>query len=409
MSDEISSETKTEEKPKRKRSAKTAKTASTSQKTARTRASTAKPAQTHKKAAAAKNEMQKSNIAVIFCVIAVLFALFAVLVVFMRHALKKSTALGTYTVTAETKEDVIEIAGNISAAKTQKLQALDDGRVTGVFVQESERVKKGQIILQLDDTAQRYNLANLDYSIEQKRVSGSQKELALLYVQRKSLVQKLKDRQIVATFDGVIVDLDVSEGDYIEAQDSIGSLVDLSYLKAEVEIAETDVAKLKAGQTVLFHFPAYSGDVEGYVVGYPAIGEITSRGATVVNAVARIDDYPREILPNYSFTGKIQISEPLDLLLVNRLAVGYEGGRAYVEKIISKAGGTKKIFVTVEPYGTEYVQIISGLSVGDSVKQLNAGAISGRFRNNRKKSNTKNDKSGKMGEPGGAGAPPPMM
>ena len=74
MSDEISSETKTEEKPKRKRSAKTAKTASTSQKTARTRASTAKPAQTQKKAAA-KNEMQKSSIAVIFCVIAVLFAL----------------------------------------------------------------------------------------------------------------------------------------------------------------------------------------------------------------------------------------------------------------------------------------------------------------------------------------------
>src|SRR5574344_1295308 len=118
------------------------------------------------------------------------------------------------------------------------------------------------------------------------------------------------DKSYIATFDGVIADLDADPGDYLEAKDSIGTLVDTSYLKAEVEIAETDVIKLKAGQKVEFTFPAYDGTIEGYLVSYPAIGEVTTRGATVVKAVVRIDNAPSKILPNYSFTGKIQITEP---------------------------------------------------------------------------------------------------
>ena len=81
---------------------------------------------------------------------------------------------------------------------------------------------------------------------------------------------------------------------------------------AEVEVPETDVAKLVVGQTVILNFNASSTEGRGYVTGWPAIGELTSRGASIVKATIHIDDYPPEILPNYSFTGKIQIEEPVD-------------------------------------------------------------------------------------------------
>ena len=162
----------------------------------------------------------------------------------------------TYTVNQESYENVIEISGTVSAAQEQTLQALSDGTVVGLYVQEGDYVKKGDVILQLDDTSEQYNLAKHDYDMATTRISGSERELKLMETQRLSLVQKIADRQVIATFDGVIAQLDVSVGDSLEAKDTVGTLVNLDYLTADVEIAETDVSKLEVGQKVTFSFAA---------------------------------------------------------------------------------------------------------------------------------------------------------
>lgn len=156
------------------------------------------------------------------------------------------------------------------------MQALGAGTVINVFVKKGDRLKKGDIIIQLDSTEQEYNIAKLDYDMAASKISGSKKELELQEKQRLSLLRKLEDRKVTATFDGIIADLDVSEGDSLEAKDSVGTLVNIDYLTADVEVSETDVPKLKIGQRVDFTFPAYNGTVQGYVVGWPAIGEVTS-------------------------------------------------------------------------------------------------------------------------------------
>jgi len=352
-------------------------------------------------------KMNKKIRITIICVSAVLVVGIALLVT-RKIISAKSSSNTTYTVRQETYEDTIDIAGTVSAANEQTLQAQDDGTVVAVYVKEGDHVKKGDVILQLDDTTQQYNLANQDYLIAQKRVTGSQKEIELMQKQRASLVQKVQDRKVVATFDGVIAELDAAVGDYFEAKDTIGTLVDLSYLKATVEIAETDVSRLKVGQKVSFTFPAYTEKtVQGYLVSYPAIGEVTSRGVTVVNAEVRIDDYPSAILPNYSFTGTIQISEPQTLLVVERNAIGYENGKAYVEVVDGK-GKTTKTTVTLKPYSSSYVNILTELKGGETLKGLSTNAISGRLKSRsdttstKKNSNTQSD-GGFGGPPGGMG------
>lgn len=283
----------------------------------------------------------------------------------------------TYRARLETYENVIEVSGTVKAAQEQTLQALSSGTVLGVFVKAGDHVKKGDIIMQLDDTEQVYNLEKQEYNMATKRVTGSARELKLMETERLSLVQKVNDRKVVATFDGVIADLDVAVGDSLEAKDSIGTLVNVDYLTAEVEIAETDVAKLKVGQEVLFTFPALpKKTVTGHVVGWPAIGEITSRGATIVKAKVRIDDYPSQILPNYSFTGKIQISEKEDFLVVERYAIGYENKEPY---IVDARTGQKKS-VKVQMYGREYVKILEGAEDGEELKQLTVPKKSGQNR-----------------------------
>lgn len=313
----------------------------------------------------------------------------------------------TYQVTKEKYENVIEIAGTISAAEEQTLQALSDGTVLGVYVQKGDKVKKGDLIIQLDDTEQKYNLAQLDNEITSVKISGSKKELELMMTKRTFLVQKVENRKVIATFDGIIADLNVAVGDYMEAKDSVGTLVNVDYLTAEVEIAETDVSNLKIGQKVTFSFPAYKDDsVQGYVVSWPAIGEVTSRGATVVNATIRIDNYPEQILPNFSFTGKIEITEPEEFLVVSTYAIGREEGKTFVQLASTK----EKIPVTVRPYAKGYVKIVEGDIKGKEILKAQSSApLSGSKRNQMGGMPGMNGKKPSGGMPGMGGGMPPRM
>lgn len=326
-----------------------------------------------------------------------------------RSVIAKSKVTGEiYKVRKEVSEDVIDISGNVSAANEQTLQAKNSGAVMKVYVKEGDRVKKGQMILQLDDSTQQYDLASLDYQIAQKQINGSAKEIQLMKKQREALVQKVEDRKVVATFDGIIASLEAAEGDYFEAKDVIGTLVDTSYLKAKVEVVETDVSRLKVGQKVDFSFPAYSeGTVSGYLHSFPSIGEITSRGVTVVNAEVRIKEFPPEILPNFSFSGKIQISEPINLLVVERNAIGYDNGKTHVE-IIRKDGSSEIRDVKVKPYGMNYVTVLEGLEGGERLKQLSASSISGKMKDRKTGAANKPSQQGNSQKAFG-GAPGPMM
>lgn len=320
----------------------------------------------------------KKSIKKAIIVVCAAAALLAALVV-ARHVKNSSGGLErTFIVRSETYENVIEIAGNVAAAQEQTLQAAGDGTVTAVYVSEGDTVEKGDLILQLDDSEQRYNLEKHDFDMEQKRVTGSKRELALMEKQRNVLTQKIQDRTITAAFSGLIASFTAQAGDYLEAKDNVGVIVDRSYLHSTVEIVETDAPKLRAGQKARLNFPAYqNGIVEGYLDSFPAVGTVTSRGASVVNAKIKIENPPPEILPYYSFTGRIEISPSVTMLLVERQAIGYENGRAFAERL-GEGGKSERVFVSVEPYGNSFVSITDGLGEGDVLKALQPEPVSGR-------------------------------
>jgi multidrug efflux pump subunit AcrA (membrane-fusion protein) len=386
----------------------------------------------------------------IFAGITVVIVIGAVgfLVAFRQFEGGGKTAVATYQVKSETYTSTIEIAGTISAAKEQNLQAAGDGTVNAVYVKEGDTVTKGQVILQMDDSEQRYNLAKHDFEMEQKQINGSPRELQLMAAQREVLIQRIKDRQIAANFNGVIAEFSAAAGDVLEAKDVTGVIVDRTYLAATVEVVETDAPKLKIGQKVTLTFPANGSDtVEGRVYSFPTVAAKSSRGASVVKAEIRVDNPPDIILPGYSFTGEIEIKPPETLLLVERQAIGYEGrggapggnpdrtpaevqpeggpgerkGRAaFVEQILSDAT-TERITVQVKPYGEDFVQILDGLSEGDELTAQELSRPSGwnrtetQGRSGQDRARQKNavmpmipGAPPKGGGPGGPGGPPPQ-
>jgi multidrug efflux pump subunit AcrA (membrane-fusion protein) len=221
--------------------------------------------------------------------------------------------------------------------------------------------------------------------MNQERINGASAKLALMEEQRKVLLQNIRNRRLEARFNGVIGQLSLSRGDYAKAQDIFGYLIDRSYLKATVEVVETDAARLKAGQTARLNFPAYPDlKVEAVVLSYPAVGRIASRGATVLDTEIRINNPPAEILPGYSFTGEIISGEEEQVLTVESAAVAYENGRTYAERYIrskpelQEPDRTERVAVEVIPYGRNTVRVLSGLRPGDQVKaQVTEGGQGG--------------------------------
>lgn len=326
-------------------------------------------------------------------------ALLAILIIFLRKIISGGVDDDiTFTVFQESYEDTIEISGNIEAAETQKLQSIADTTIVKLLITQGETVKKGQLLCELDTEEQQYNLARMDYEIEQKKLTGSRRDIELAYNQRKSYVKALEDRRFYARFDGVVASVSCSQGDVVEVKDEIATVLDRSYLKADVEVAETDASRLKVGQKVIFNFPAYKNEtIEGYVSSYPAVGTITSRGATVVQTEIRIDNPPEEILTGFSFTARIEISPPQTVTLVELQAIKQEKGTAYAE-VLQEDGSFERVDVTAELYGDHHMKIISGVEAGDVLKKLHDNQRSGHFRRARPGDSAR----GAMG-----GGPPP--
>ncbi len=308
----------------------------------------------------------KKKIRIIVPVVIIVIAAGVGIFFFLRS--KKSPENVTYyTVKNEVYRNIIEISGNIKAAQEQKIQAAGDGTVEEVYVKQGDRVKKGTLLFRLEDSNERFNLANHEFLMNQEKINGSSAKLALMEKQKEVYMKNIEDRRLIARFDGIIGQLSLSGGDYAKAQDVFGYLIDRSYLKSTVEVVETDALRLKAGQRVILKFPAYPDlTVEAVVVSYPTVGRITSRGATVLDTEIRIDNPPDEILPGYSFTGEIISGEDEEVLIVESGAIAYRNGQAYAEKAAGEK--TNEVEVEVIPFGRNLVRVLSGLAAGDTVK-----------------------------------------
>ena len=215
-------------------------------------------------------------------------------------------------ITAETIafQDSIEVSGNIEPRQARDLVFPVSGKVVAVGVEEGEAVERGTLLARLDDRVARYELAAVETNLERLRLSGSARELRLLELERAIKAQAVEDRQLRSPMDGRVSFLDIHAGDYVAAGRVVARIVDISSLKARVQIDELDAPTIRVGQPVRFGFDALPElDIQGRVSAVSLEGRITSHGLTVVDGEVMIDDPPKDLLVGYSFIGKILVGE----------------------------------------------------------------------------------------------------
>ncbi|PIE99036.1 MAG: efflux transporter periplasmic adaptor subunit [Treponema sp.] len=305
----------------------------------------------------------------------IFLGIIAVLIIltFITSRKKKTTEgfVATSVVKKEVIKNQIQISGHIEAAQEQLLQSPGEGIVKTVNVKEGDTVKKGDLLFSLDSAQQEIQVARQELSILQEKINGSSKRLNLMIRELNLLKKQLRDRSVYAKFDGIVAMFSLTEGEYAIPKTEFGTVIDRSFLKSTVNVSEIDAYKLKVGQKVLLEFTALPNvEIEGKITAYPSIAKVTQgKGNTVVEAKLMIENPRPEILPGYSFNGKIIVGEDEIVLLAEQNSIFYDKGKPYVKKMLEDKT-TERIDIEVEPYIQGFVKIISGdIKEKDILKQ----------------------------------------
>jgi membrane fusion protein, multidrug efflux system len=220
------------------------------------------------------------------------------------------------------------ISGSIQPERKADLRAEVSAVVLQVLKENGDAVRKGDVLVRLDDTAIRDNLnsaqesaRNATLAVDQAqrnverlktlRASGmtslqaldeaevrrnaAQSELSASHARAAQAQQQLQRTQIRAPFNGVVSDRKVSAGDTASIGKELLKVIDPTSLRFEGRVSADKISSVKVGQMVSFGINGYAGQVFQ--------GKITRLDPNA-NAVTR----QVEVLVNFADKNQPQVS-----------------------------------------------------------------------------------------------------
>lgn len=173
------------------------------------------------------------------------------------------------TLTAEPVSRALQLYGRTEPNKIARVAAREPGEVIEILVQEGQFVKKGQVILRLDQSDLNQQISAAKALLTQREVeykgalkleqTGLNDKVALARAksnleQAKATISQLElsfaRTEIKAPFSGVINQRLVELGDYLGRGDAILELADLNPLIVRANVTQKEVTGLSIDQTV---------------------------------------------------------------------------------------------------------------------------------------------------------------
>ena len=297
------------------------------------------------------------------------------------------------------------ITGSIEPERKADLRAEVGAVVMQVLKENGEAVKKGDLLVRLDDTSLRdsMNSANeavraSSQSLEQaERVLARQKTLkssgmvssqvledaevrrnnALsdLSAARARLVaanQQLSRTLVRAPFDGIVSERKVSAGDTAQVGKELVKVVDPSSMRFEGRVSADKVGVVKTGQNVAFAINGYPGQTfSGKVKRVdPAANSVTRQ----VEVLVEFADKARPGVAGLFAEGRIEAATTA-ALMIPESALVKQGDDTYAWKIKDKALVKARLAIGSRDARSGNWQVQNGLASGDMVLRAPSSAF----------------------------------
>ncbi|KEQ22086.1 efflux RND transporter periplasmic adaptor subunit [Paenibacillus tyrfis] len=307
--------------------------------------------------------------------------------------------------TVQAKQGNIRVtaSGSGATAPTERetIKPRDNSPNYKLLVKKGDLVKKGQEIITYEGKD------NTDL-IYQEKLAIEKKELDLneamnkfkknfqdesMIVELKNNIRKLqidielsnrkiktyKEEQLpppplLATIDGEIIELNHTVGDQVNSNAMITEIVNYNNLKLNIQVDEMDVLKIKAGQPAVITVDALPNTKFNGTVSEVAREGKSKNGISFYNVAVQFIN-PGQIKAGMSARAEIFIEGKDNIMVVPIEAVQQRQGKSFVlvqdtvqnNPVNDKPSPAIIREVTVGIQNESYIEIISGLNVGENI------------------------------------------
>jgi HlyD family secretion protein len=216
-------------------------------------------------------------------------------------------------------------------------------------------------------TAAQANLDRLLQGASPTDIAASQAAVEQARVAVDIAQAQLDRALLLAPLPGTVTALYVQPGEMAGAGQAAVGLSDLSALEIEVQLDETDVARVAEGQTVVVRLDAFSDlELAGRVT-YIALVAETQAGVVLYPVTVRLNERGDGMALRAGMTAEVEIllERREDVLIVPLRAVETEGNQAYVYRVVD--GDVERVAVEMGLVTDVEVEIVAGLAAGDEI------------------------------------------
>ncbi len=210
----------------------------------------------------------------------------------------------------------------------------------------------------LDTGADAAKIAAAQAAVDKKRLTLADAEAALA------------GAQLVAPFDGTILQTNVNVGDQVTANTTILTLANLRTLQVVASVDETTIRQISAGQDASITFDAFPGQsFQGKVLSVPLQGSLQGGVMVYPVPVSLTGADNLALLVGMTANVEVQVGQAADALLVPTLALTKANGlyQVLVPNTTDPNGDPVAVPVEVGLSDGTYTQITRGLNPGDQV------------------------------------------
>jgi len=216
---------------------------------------------------------------------------------------------------------------------------------------------------QFEKAKRAYETVLIESGVKQEEVMAASKGLTQAEIDAKIAQMELERTKMRAPFGGIISDIKVSPQENISAGRELFTLVDISQIKVQAKVLESEIGKMKVGYEAALRFSAYPGKTfKGHVEAVSPIINPEDRTCAVHIAV---ENPQEEIKPGMHAEVEIAADIYKDRLLVPQEAVLVRGGRKLVFTV--EEGLAKWRYIEVGLENKDYAEILDGIKEGEMV------------------------------------------
>ncbi len=174
-------------------------------------------------------------------------------------------------------QETLDAVGSLDAEESVDIRPEVDGEITSIRLTEGQTVKKGDVLLQIDESKQAATVAEAeaDYKLAQETIHRADMLLSDGTISQQEHDQthanfsrmeaslalakkRMTEYTLTAPFDGILGRRFVSVGQYVNPQTILVSIYDLDRMKLNFSVPERYSAKIKPGQTIRLKVAAYA-------------------------------------------------------------------------------------------------------------------------------------------------------